>query len=284
MPRRRTLETLIIGHSPDADDAFMFFALAKEHITIRGYRVDHVMEDIETLNKRAMTGELPVTAISAAVYPDVADKYRIMSCGSSVGRNYGPLLLSKTPMRLVDLVGKRIGIPGSFTTAYMLLRLYMTAPFEAIALDFDRVMDAVRAGEVDAGLIIHEGQLTWPGSGLHKVLDLGQAWMEDTSLPIPLGLDVIHRALGEEKTQAIARALKDSIVYAREHEDEAIDYALQFGRGIDRETCRNFVRMYVNDDTVDMGDEGRRALETLYSRAVARGILAKLPPLDVIPV
>jgi 1,4-dihydroxy-6-naphthoate synthase len=274
----------MIGHSPDADDAFMFFALAKEHITIRGYRVDHVMEDIETLNKRAMTGELPVTAISAAVYPDVADKYRIMSCGSSVGRNYGPLLLSKTPMRLVDLVGKRIGIPGSFTTAYMLLRLYMTAPFEAIALDFDRVMDAVRAGEVDAGLIIHEGQLTWPGSGLHKVLDLGQAWMEDTSLPIPLGLDVIHRALGEEKTQAIARALKDSIVYAREHEDEAIDYALQFGRGIDRETCRNFVRMYVNDDTVDMGDEGRRALETLYSRAVARGILAKLPPLDVIPV
>lgn len=278
------MDTLYIGHSPDADDAFMFFALAQEKVKIGDYRIDHVMEDIETLNRRATTGELPVTAISAAVYPDVADKYRIMSCGSSVGRNYGPLLLSKEPLSLDDLAGKRIGIPGPYTTAYLLLRLYVTAGFEAVNLDFDKVMDAVQAGEVDAGVIIHEGQLTWTESGLHKLLDLGQEWMSDTSLPIPLGLDVINRSLGEEKMTMIARALKESIVYAREHEEEAIDYAMQYGRGIDRDTCRDFVRMYVNDDTVDMGEDGRRALETLYTKAVDAGILGAVPPLDIIQV
>jgi 1,4-dihydroxy-6-naphthoate synthase len=277
------LKTLYIGHSPDADDAFMFFALAKEKVTIGDYRIDHVMEDIESLNRRAMTGELPVTAISAAVYPDVADKYRIMSCGSSVGRNYGPLVLSKSPLSVDDLAGKRVGIPGPYTTAYLLLRLYASG-FEPVDLDFDTVMDAVRAGEVEAGVVIHEGQLTWTDSGLHKVLDLGEAWMNDTSLPIPLGLDVINRSLGDDAMTTIARALKESIVYARDHEDEAIDYAMQFGRGIDRDTCREFVRMYVNDDTVDMGDEGRRALETLFGRAVERGILSRVPPLDIIAV
>lgn len=276
------MDTLYIGHSPDADDAFMFFALAKEKVQVGDYHIDHVMEDIETLNRRAKTGELPVTAISAAVYPEVADKYRIMSCGSSVGRNYGPLVLSKSPMKVADLAGRRIGIPGEYTTAYMLLQLYLTSDFDAVDLDFDRVIDAVHSGQVDAGVVIHEGQLTWPRSGLHKVLDLGEEWMNDTKLPIPLGLDVINRSLGEERMTMIARALKESIVYAREHEDEAIEYALQFGRGIDRETCRDFVRMYVNDDTVDMGDEGRRALETLYARAVDRGILASAPPLDII--
>jgi 1,4-dihydroxy-6-naphthoate synthase len=278
------VDTLYIGHSPDADDAFMFFALAKEKVAIGEYKIDHVMEDIESLNRRAMTGELPVTAISAAVYPDVADKYRIMSCGSSVGRNYGPLVLAKSPMTMADLAGKRVGIPGPYTTAYLLLRLYLTSDFEAVNLDFDKVMDAVHSGEVDAGVIIHEGQLTWTESGLHKVLDLGEAWMSDTHLPIPLGLDVINRSLGDEKMTEIARALKASIVYAREHEDEAIDYAMQFGRGIDRDTCRDFVRMYVNEDTVDMGEEGRRALETLFARAVDRGILPQAPPLDIIQV
>lgn len=278
------METLTIGHSPDADDAFMFFALANGAVTIEGYAIDHAMQDIETLNRRAMTGDLPVTAISAAVYPDVADKYRIMSCGSSVGRNYGPLLLSREPLAVGDLAGRRIGIPGRYTTAYLLLQLYVTADFEAVNLDFDRVTDAVREGDVDAGVIIHEGQLTWRTSGLHKVLDLGEAWMSDTSLPIPLGLDVIHRSLGDEKMTAIARALKESIVYARSHEDEALDYAMQFGRGIDRATCRDFVRMYVNEDTVDMGAEGRSALETLYSHAVERGILETVPPLDIIRV
>ncbi len=283
------MDTLMIGHSPDADDAFMYYALAKEKVKIGGYQIDHVMEDIESLNRRARTGELPVTAISAAAYPDVADKYRIMSCGSSVGRNYGPLVLSKSPMTVADLTGGcRVAIPGEYTTAYMLLSLYTgraadeAAGFEPVSVDFDRIIQTVQSGEADAGVIIHEGQITWQDSGLHKVLDLGEAWMEDTKLPIPLGLDVINRSLGDEKMQTIARALKDSIVYAREHEEEAIDYALQFGRGIDRDTCRDFVRMYVNDDTVDMGDEGRRALETLYGRAAERGLIPKVPPLDII--
>ncbi len=278
------MSTLYIGHSPDADDAFMFYALAEGKVKIGDYDIDHVMEDIETLNHRAKSGELPVTAISAAVYPEVADKYRIMSCGSSVGRNYGPILLSKTPMGLQDLRDKRIAIPGTFTTAYLTLRLYLDFPFEAVNMSFDAIMDAIDADEVDAGVIIHEGQLTWQSSGFHKILDLGEAWMQDTGLPIPLGLDVINRDLGDDHMEEIARSLKESIEYAREHEEEAIDYALQFGRGIDRDTCRDFVRMYVNEDTVDMGTDGKRALELLFSRAVERGIINKMPPLDIIDV
>ncbi len=280
------MDKLLIGHSPDADDAFMFYALAGGQIRIGDYEIDHVMEDIESLNRRARTGELPVTAISAAVYPEVADKYRIMSCGSSIGRNYGPLVLAKNPIPdgVKGLGGLRVAIPGTFTTAYMLLRLYAGTGFEPVSIDFDRIMDAIAAGEVDAGVIIHEGQITWRDSGLHKVLDLGEAWMEDTGLPIPLGLDVINRSLGDDNMKIIASGLKDSIVHARENEDDAIDYAMQFGRGIDRETCVRFVRMYVNEDTVDMGDEGRRALETLYNRAAAMGLIKEAPPLDIIQV
>lgn len=300
------METLYIGHSPDADDAFMFYALAEGHVTIGDYKIDHVMEDIESLNRRARTGELPVTAISAAVYPQVADKYRIMSCGSSVGRNYGPILLARESIALDDFAGRRIAVPGPFTTAYLLLRLYIPEAtrgagvagggedhanrsgdadgFIPVQMNFDEVTDAVRKGQVDAGVIIHEGQLTWRSSGLHNLLDLGEAWMRDTGLPIPLGLDVINRSLGDDRMEMIAAALKQSIVYARENEEAAIDYAIQFGRGIDRDTCRDFVRMYVNDDTVDMGDDGRRALAALFSRAVDKGILESVPPLDVIQV
>jgi len=304
------METLYIGHSPDADDAFMFYALAEGHVKIGDYNIDHVMEDIESLNRRARTGELPVTAISAAVYPEVADKYRIMSCGSSVGRNYGPILLAREPLALDDLSGRRVAVPGPFTTAYLLLRLYVpeaagytgnmgkdsgsaargasaeagTDGFIPVQMNFDEVMGAIENGDVDAGVIIHEGQLTWQSSGLHNLLDLGEAWMKDTGLPIPLGLDVINRSLGDDRMETIARSLKDSIVHARANEEAALDYAIQFGRGVDRDTCRDFVRMYVNEDTVDMGDEGRRALETLFSRAVDMGILDAIPPLDIIQV
>jgi len=280
------MNKLLIGHSPDADDAFMFYALASGAVAVGEYEVDHAMEDIESLNHRARTGELPVTAISAAVYPEVVNLYRIMSCGSSIGRNYGPLVLAGSPMGIGDLNGRRVAIPGTFTTAYMLLRLYAgrTPGFEPVAIDFDRIMEAVASGEVDAGVIIHEGQITWQQSGLHKVIDLGEAWMEDTGLPIPLGLDVINRSLGDDAMTSIASALKESIVYAREHEEDAIDYAMKFGRGIDRDTCRRFVRMYVNDDTVDMGEDGRRALETLYTRASEMGLIREVPPLDIIQV
>jgi 1,4-dihydroxy-6-naphthoate synthase len=280
------MEKLLIGHSPDADDAFMFYALARGEVRVGEYEVDHVMADIESLNHRAREGELPVTAISAAVYPEVAAHYRIMSCGSSIGRNYGPLVLARSPMGVGDLDGRRVAIPGTFTTAFMLLRLYAgtDSTLEPVVVDFDRIIDAVASGEAEAGVIIHEGQITWRQSGLHKVIDLGEAWTADTGLPIPLGLDVINRSLGDAAMTSIASALKESIVYARDHEDAAIDYAMQFGRGIDRETCRRFVRMYVNDDTVDMGQEGRRALETLYGRASETGLIAGVPPLDIIQV
>lgn len=278
------MKTLSIGHSPDADDAFMFYGLASGRVKIEGYAIDHVMEDIETLNRRARRGELDVTAISAAAYPEVAHLYRIMSCGASVGRKYGPIVLAREPLPIAALAGRRIAVPGAQTTAFLLLRLYVPSAFTPVMMDFDRIMESVASGETDAGVIIHEGQLTWQSSGLHRVVDLGEAWMNDTSLPIPLGLDVIRRGFDDATMLRVATALKESIVLARTDEDAAVDYAMQFGRGLDRETCRQFVRMYVNADTVDMGDEGTRALEALFDRARQRGLLPASPLLDILRV
>ncbi len=276
------MPVLRVGHSPDADDAFMFYPLAKEIITVQGYQIEHVLEEIQALNQRARTGELEVTAISAAVYPQVAQHYRIMPCGASVGRNYGPALVSRRPMEAAELPAKRIALPGEFTTAYMLLRIYVTEPFDPVFLPFDAVTAAVQEGTVDAGVLIHEGQILSKELGLHRVLDLGETWFQDTGLPIPLGLDMVHRRLGDELGKNVARALRDAIIYSRDNEDAALDYALDFGRGVDRETGRRFVRMYVNEDTVDFGDDGRRALETLYRRAAERGIIPEVPPLDIV--
>ena len=278
------MKTLSIGHSPDADDAFMFYGLASGRVTVAGYRVDHVLDDIETLNRRARAAELDVTAISAAAYPQVQHLYRIMSCGASVGRRYGPVVLAREPWTIRDLAGRRIAVPGPNTTAYLLFRLYVADEITPVMMDFDRIMGAVENGEVDAGIVIHEGQLTWPSTGLHLVVDLGERWMEDTALPIPLGLDVVRRGLGSDTMGAVARALKESILLAHREEDDAVDYAMKFGRGVDRETCRRFVRMYVNDDTVDLGKEGREALETLYQMAVRRGLLETVPTLDILSV
>ena len=270
-----------IGHSPDADDAFMYYALAHGKVRVGNYEVQHVMEDIESLNQRALSGELEGTAISAGAYPQVADKYRIMSVGSSIGRNYGPMVVARSDRADTSLQNARVAIPGTYTTAYLLLRLYAEG-FEAVPIDFDKIMPAVQNGEVDAGLLIHEGQVTYSDEGLVKLLDLGEAWGQDTGLPIPLGLDMVRRDLGEEMAVLMAESLRDSIQYAFDHEDEALDYAIKFSRGIERETCRRFVRMYVNDDTLDMGEEGKRALETLYARAVERGIIDAVPPIDLI--
>jgi 1,4-dihydroxy-6-naphthoate synthase len=282
MSDRTIIMTLSFGHSPDADDAFMFNGLASGRVKVDGYAVDHVLEDIESLNHRARGAELDVTAISAAAYPTIAPLYRIMSCGASVGRRYGPVVLARENVTMADLAGKRIAVPGEHTTAYLLFRLYGPASFDAKIMDFEAIMGAVQDGSVDAGVVIHEGQLTWPESGLHRIADLGDLWMNDTGLPIPLGLDVIRRSFGDDTMNAIARGLKESIVLARTHEEDAVDYAMRFGRGVDRETCRQFVRMYVNEDTVNMGDDGRRALETLYARAVERGLLDAAPDLDIL--
>ena len=280
--REGTMPVLRIGHSPDADDAFMFYGFASGKVTIEGFEVQQVLQDIESLNQRAWKGDLEVTAISAGAYPSLADKYRIMACGASVGRNYGPIVVAGTALGSDGLAGKRIGIPGEYTTAYLLLRIYVDRPFTPVFLPFDEIGDAVEKGEVDAGVIIHEGQITWRELGFENILDLGQAWGEDTALPIPLGLDVVHRRLGTATSESVARALQASIRYGIANEEDAVDYALPFGRGIDRDTCRRFVRMYVNDDTVHMGQEGRKALETLFQRAHQRGLIDTLPPLDII--
>ncbi len=276
------MSLLRIGHSPDADDAFMFYAFAKEKVTIDGYEVQQVLEDIQSLNSRALQGELEVTAISAGAYPILADKYRIMACGSSIGRNYGPILLSTKHDDVSQLEGKRIAVPGEQTTAYLLLRIFMPVPFEAVIVDFDSVGQAVKSGDVDAGLIIHEGQLTWSSEGFNNLLDLGEEWGKSSGLPIPLGLDVLHRRLGDDAHARITEAFRASVQYAIDHEDEAIDYALPFGRGIDADTCRRFVRMYVNQDTLHMGSEGRDALELLYQQAYDKGLISQVPPLDII--
>ncbi len=276
------MERLRIGHSPDADDAFMFYGFAAGKVTIEGFEIEQVLEDIESLNRRALSGELEVTAISAGAYPRLSHEYRIMACGASVGRHYGPIVVSLAPLEPADLEGKAIAVPGEYTTAYLLLRIYLDRPFTPVFVPFDKVGEAVASGEADAAVIIHEGQITWEAQGYTRVLDLGQTWSDDTGLPIPLGLDMVHRRLGDGTAQKVAGGLERSIRYAISHEEEAIDYALPFGRGIDRETCRRFVRMYVNEDTLDMGPEGRRALETLYSRAHQRGLIDAIPPLDFI--
>lgn len=276
------MNLLRIGHSPDPDDAFMFYALAAGRVIIEGYEVEQVLGEIEYLNQRAISGDLEVTAISAAAYPIVADKYRIMACGASVGRNYGPVVMATAPMKIDDLEGKRIAIPGKYTTAYLLFRIYADRPFTPVFLPFDQIGEAITTGEVDAGLIIHEGQITWEAQGYSRIMDLGKVWWDDTGLPIPLGLDMVHRRLGQDVCSQIASTLQSSIRYAMAHEDDAVEYALPFGRGIDRDTCRRFVRMYVNEDTINMGEEGRVALQTLYHRAHERGLIASVPPLDII--
>jgi 1,4-dihydroxy-6-naphthoate synthase len=277
-------KTFRVGHSPDPDDAFMFYAMAQGVVKVPGWRIEHVMEDIQSLNMRAFKGELEMTAISAHVYPQVADRYGILHCGASMGRNYGPIIVSKTFMHPLEglsmLKGKRIAVPGKWTTAFLLLNLAL-GEYTPVQAEFDAVMGMVERGEVDAGLIIHEGQITYSRSGLFKVLDLGRWWADITPLPLPLGLDVIRRDLGPGLIATFSKAMRDSIDYAMANEDKAVPYALEFGRGIDLETGRRFVRMYVNKDTQDLHGEGVAALKLLYDMAVSRGFLDRVPDLTL---
>ncbi len=270
------------GHSPDADDAFMFYGLASKKVTIQGFEVSHEMHDIETLNLLASRNDIEITAISAAHYPAISDSYRIMSCGASIGRNYGPVVVAAHPMREHDLKGAVIAVPGQYTTSWMLYRLFAPPYADAHFMNFDAVEDAVKSGKVDAGILLHEGQILYEQRSLNLVMDLGKRWGEMTGLPIPLGLDVISRKLDQDTAQACVNGLALSIRYARAHEDEALDYALGFGRGIKKEEARRFIRMYVNEDTEDMGSEGYNALETLYNMAAERGILSDATKIDII--
>jgi 1,4-dihydroxy-6-naphthoate synthase len=271
---------LRFGHSPDADDAFMFFALAQEHVTLPGWRVKHVMEDIESLNQRALRSELEVTAVSAHAYAHLSGRYPILRSGISMGRGYGPIVVARARQQLEELRGRRVGVPGKLTTAFLVLQLYLD--FTPVYLNFDQILEATREGEVDAGLIIHEGQLTYPDFGLHKVADLGALWEADAELPLPLGIDVVRRDLGNELMAQVSRALRASIEYALAHSDEALTYALIFGRGLARGLARDFVAMYVNRYTLDLGPEGERALGELYSRAAASGLVPDPRPLTFV--
>ena len=273
------MQTVRIGHSPDADDAFMFYALTAGKVKIPGVTIEHVLEDIESLNRRARGGDLEVTAVSAATYVLVADRYRMMDAGASMGKNYGPILVARAPIDRAALAGKVVAIPGRHTTAALLLRLYVGDP-PLIEVAFDKIPQAVQEGQADLGLLIHEGQITHPSMGLVKVLDLGEAWGKETGLPLPLGVNVMRRDLGDEMHHALSRGLRDSIAWAHANVDEALDYAMRYGRGIDKETCRRFVLMYVNNYTVALGADGRAALERLFALAHARGAIDTIPPLD----
>ncbi len=276
---------ILVGHSPDPDDAFMFYALAHCRVVIPGISVKHVLEDIESLNKRALQGELEVTAVSAHAFAFLEDKYWIMRSGASVGRNYGPKLVAKTSRgysSVADIAGKRVAVPGSMTTAALVLSI-ATQGYTPVVVPFDEILEAVEREDVDAGLVIHEGQLTYQDHGMTLLLDLGSWWHETTGgLPLPLGLDLVRKDLGWDTAKAIAKGLREAIDYAIEHEDEALPYAIQFGRGIPLETARTFVRMYVNADTQDLGEQGETALKLLYEKAHAVGAIPRIPEVVLI--
>jgi 1,4-dihydroxy-6-naphthoate synthase len=275
------MRTVKIGHSPDADDAFMFYALTAGKVKIPGIAIEHVLEDIESLNRRARTGDLDVTAVSFATYLLIADQYRMMDAGASMGIGYGPILVARTPIPVTELENRVVASPGKHTTSALLLQLYVGDP-PLIEVAFDKIPQAVLDGQADLGLLIHEGQITHQQMGLTKVLDLGESWQRDTGLPLPLGVNVMRRELGEDVHRAISQGLRDSIAWAHANVDEALDYAMRYGRGIDKETCRRFVLMYVNNYTLSLGRDGRAAVERLFTMARDRGLISEIPPLDPI--
>ena len=261
-------QTLLLGHSPDPDDAFMFYALARGLIPTGRWRFQHVLQDIQTLNERATRGELHITAISIHAYPYLADRYALLNCGSSMGDGYGPLVVAREPHRVDWLWGKRIAVPGEMTTAFLALNLLLgRGQFRHEVVMFDQIIEYVAAGLADAGLIIHEGQLTFQSRRLHSVVDLGVWWQQETGLPLPLGGNAIRRDLGREAMVEIAGILKRSIEYSLEHRAEAVEHALGYARDMDRDLADRFIGMYVNEYTLDYGDRGRQAVRELLTRA-----------------
>ncbi|HTR80911.1 MAG TPA: MqnA/MqnD/SBP family protein [Bacteroidota bacterium] len=273
--------TIRVGHSPDPDDAFMFYGLSSGKVKLDGIVIEHMLEDIQSLNVRAMKGELEVTAISAHAYPYVADKYWIMATGASMGEGYGPVIVSKKYSSLEELLGKRVATPGKFTTATLLFKTF-TEGIVNVDIPFDQIMDRVSSGEFDAGLLIHEGQLTYKSEGFNKILDFGEFWSKKSGgLPLPLGLDVVRKDLGRDMAKKLSLGLKQSIHYGYTHQKESIPYALKWGRGIDQERGEQFVKMYVSELTVDMGDKGKQSLELLFKLAAEKGFIPPVPQIEL---
>ena len=280
---RESGKVLRLGHSPDPDDAFMFYGMAKNLIAQGPYRFEHILQDIQTLNMRARRGELEVSAISIHAYPYVADKYALMSCGSSMGDQYGPMVVTTRPMRLEELKGKTIAIPGVLTTAFLALQLALgKEQFKHVVVEFDQIPAFIKEGKADAGLIIHEGQLTYKSLGLHLAVDLGVWWQERTELPLPLGGNVIRRDLGRQVMQEVTNLVRRSIQYSLDHRKEAVRYALQFGRDLNPELADQFVGMYVNHWTLDYGERGRKAIDRLLKEGANAGIVPPTGEIDYV--
>jgi 1,4-dihydroxy-6-naphthoate synthase len=271
-----------IAHSPDSDDAFMFYGLATGKVRVPGYRFTHTLCDIETLNRRAQDEAFfDITAISFHAYPYLQQNYTLMGCGGSVGENYGPMIVSKNPLTPEDLGRIKIAVPGALTTAFLALKIF-NPEIRTEIVPFDKIIPAILAGEYEAGLIIHEGQLTYSTSGLYKVLDLGVWWRETTGLVLPLGGNAIRRSLGAEKHKILSKALRDSIQHALDHREAALEYAMQFARDLDSRLANRFVSMYVNDRTLDYGADGRSAIRKLLDLGFERNIIPIAPQVDFV--
>ncbi|HKS80013.1 MAG TPA: MqnA/MqnD/SBP family protein [Candidatus Acidoferrales bacterium] len=269
----KTME-LRLAHSPDSDDAFMFYALATGKVRLPGYKFQHILSDIQTLNREAHQETYDITAVSFYGYAFVADKYVLLDCGASFGEGYGPIVVASHPIKKNELAGRKIAVPGELTTSYLALKLF-EPNVVTVTMPFDKILDAVRAKEVEAGLLIHEGQLLFSQAGLHRVVDLGQWWQEVTGLPLPLGANAIRRQLGPEVGNAVAKIIRESVSYALDHREPALNYAMQFARDMDPALADKFIGMYVNRWTLDYGEEGRAAVRELMSRGAEAGLVPR---------
>jgi 1,4-dihydroxy-6-naphthoate synthase len=274
-----------VGHSPDPDDAFMFYALAQELIPTPGYRFEHILRDIQTLNEWAKEGRLEVTAISVHAYAYLSDKYRLLPHGASMGEGYGPMVVAREPMDPASLPTRKVAVPGLLTSAFLELQLAVGRIENPMVVEFDRILDVVESGEAEAGLVIHEGQLTYERQGLVSILELGEWWDELTGgLPLPLGANAIRRDLDDgSMAEAVSRLLKQSIAYSLEHREPALAHAEQYGRGLDMGLADTFVGMYVNDRTLDYGEDGRAAVSELLRRAHEAGLVPEPVTVDFVP-
>jgi 1,4-dihydroxy-6-naphthoate synthase len=271
--------TITVAHSPDSDDAFMFYGLATNKLDTGGLHFTHVLKDIQTLNEEAFRGTYDVTAVSFHAYAYIADKYLLLPHGASIGDNYGPILVSRQPTAAADISKLKIAVPGKLTSAFLALRIF-NSDFQYEVVPFDQIIQAVQSGQCDAGLLIHEGQLFYESIGLHKILDLGEWWHEQTGLPLPMGGNVIRRELGPEIIQQVSHCLRESIRYSLANRDDALEYAMQFARDMDPHLADRFVAMWVNDLTLDYTDRGREAVKRLLTEGFERGIIPNRPTVE----